>query len=131
LDRTNELHNRSDSLEEVLDVAFGPGPASTCPEPASPCWGVGKPEVPGYKVEEMLGRGSYGVVWSAREENTGIVVAIKFFAHGTGQEWQLLQAEVKQLAMLQADPGIVQLRDVEPHGSPPYYIMAYAEKGCL
>ncbi len=92
---------------------------------------LGKPKVTGYKILDLLGRGTYGEVWKAQEESTGIEVAIKFFAHGTGQQWQLLQAEVKQLALLQADPGIVQLKDVEPSASPPYYVMALAEKGCL
>ncbi len=89
------------------------------------------PPVPGYEIRELLGRGTYGVVYHAVERDTGIDVAIKFFAHGTGLQWQLLQAEVKQLAMLQSDPGIVQLKDVEPDGRPPYYVMAYADRGCL
>src|SRR5262249_23530065 len=40
-------------------------------------------------------------------------------------------AEVKQLALLHADPGIVQLLDVELDAAPPYYVMAYAEGGSL
>jgi hypothetical protein len=78
-----------------------------------------------------LGEGTYGQVWLAREERTNIRVAIKFFSHGTSLQWQLVQAEVKQLALLHADPGIVQLLDVELDASPPYYIMAYAEQGSL
>ncbi len=89
------------------------------------------PIVPGYEILKKLGQGTYGVVWHAREEGTGIEVAIKFFAHGTGDQWQTLQAEVKQLAMLHADPGIVHLIDVEPEATPPYFIMDYAEHGSL
>jgi hypothetical protein len=87
--------------------------------------------VPGYRLAEPLGAGTYGEVWLAEEERTGIRVAIKFLAHGTGLEWQLVQAEVKQLALLHADPGIVQLLDVELEACPPYYVMAYAERGSL
>lgn len=90
-----------------------------------------QPAVPGYVMLKKLGQGTYGVVWHAREESTGIEVAIKFFAHGTGDQWQTLQAEVKQLAMLHADPGIVQLIDVEPDAVPPYFVMDYAEQGSL
>lgn len=87
--------------------------------------------VPGYKLIEKLGEGTFGVVFRAREEKTGIEVAIKFFAHGTDSQWLLLQAEVKQLANLQADPGIVQLKDVIIDAAPPFYVMALAERGCL
>ena len=89
------------------------------------------PRVPGYRLLQPLGAGTYGQVWLAEEERTGIRVAIKFLAHGTGLEWQLIQAEVKQLALLHADPGIVQLLDVELEATPPYYVMAFAEQGSL
>ncbi len=90
-----------------------------------------RPEAPGYVIGQLLGTGTYGEVWEALEEGTGIRVAIKFFAHGTGQQWQMLQAEVKQLAQLDGVRGIVQLKDVCPEARPPYYVMAYAEKGSL
>src|SRR5262245_61177859 len=91
----------------------------------------GKPVVPGYEVKEKLGQGSYGEVWRAFERRTGIEVAIKFLIHGGGLQWQLLQAEVKQLALLHSDPGIVQLLDVEPDAKPPYYVMEYVRQGSL
>src|SRR6266545_4235818 len=50
-----------------------------------------RPEAPGYKIGRLLGTGTYGEVWQAQEEGTDIRVAIKFFAHGTGQQWQMLQ----------------------------------------
>jgi Protein kinase domain len=87
--------------------------------------------VPGYELLERLGAGTYGEVWLAQDERTGICVAIKFLSHDTDLEWQLIQAEVKQLALLHADPGIVQLLGVELERRPPYYIMAYAEQGSL
>src|SRR5262249_56718841 len=91
----------------------------------------GRPEVPGYEILRPLGAGTYGEVWLAREERTGIPVAIKFFAHGTGQQWQVLQEEVKPLASPPEVRGIIPLHDVHPEASPPYYVMAYAERGSL
>jgi hypothetical protein len=92
---------------------------------------LGPARVHGYDLLECLGAGTYGEVWLGQEERTGIRVAIKFLNHDTGVEWQLIQAEVKQLALLHTDPGIVQLLDVELDSRPPYYIMAYAEQGSL
>src|SRR5262249_23233527 len=92
---------------------------------------LGTPSAAGYQMLEPLGAGTYGEVWLAREERTGIRVAIKFFAHGAGEQWHLLQAEVQQLAHLHGDPGVVQLLDVAANATPPYYVMAYAEQGSL
>jgi hypothetical protein len=85
----------------------------------------------GYKLIRELGEGTYGLVWLAEEASTGVRVAIKFFAHGTGQKWQLLQDEVKQLAALDAAAGIVHLKDAVGSADPPYYVMSYAEGGSL
>jgi hypothetical protein len=85
----------------------------------------------GYNMVRPLGEGTYGTVWLAVEEITGIHVAIKFFAHGTGQQWQMLQDEVRQLAVLDDANGIVHLKDVVADADPPYYVMSYAEGGSL
>jgi hypothetical protein len=117
--------------------APGEGPASAVDPPtvadrnSDTIKRAGPARVPGYELLERLGAGTYGEVWLAQDERTGICVAIKFLSHSTDLEWQLIQAEVKQLALLHADPGIVQLLDVELDRRPPYYIMAYAEQGSL
>jgi eukaryotic-like serine/threonine-protein kinase len=85
----------------------------------------------GFQMVRPLGEGTYGTVWLAVEENTGVHVAIKFFAHGTGQQWQMLQDEVRQLAVLDDANGIVHLKDVVGDADPPYYVMSYAEGGSL
>jgi hypothetical protein len=89
------------------------------------------PNVPGYSPVEKLGHGTYGEVWLYEEVRTHIRVAVKFFRHGRSERWQQMQAEVRQLALLNADPGIMQLEDVEPLADPPYYIMRFAEGGSL
>ena len=89
------------------------------------------PHVPGYELERLLGAGTYGEVWLARDVRTGVRVAIKFFSCTVGNRWEFLQAEIQQLALLHADPGIVRLIDVNAAASPPYYVMDYAEGGSL
>ncbi|AGA29072.1 serine/threonine protein kinase [Singulisphaera acidiphila] len=91
----------------------------------------GVPRIPHFEVVRFLGSGTFGEVWLARDKRTGIQVAIKFFVHGSGGQWGLLQAEVQQLAELHSDPGIVQLIDVEPNAVPPYYVMAFVQNGSL
>ena len=85
----------------------------------------------GFKMIRPLGEGTYGTVWLAVEERTGVQVAIKFFAHGAGQQWQMLQDEVRQLAVLDDANGIVHLKDVVADADPPYYVMSYADGGSL
>jgi serine/threonine protein kinase len=111
--------------EEKTETQETAVPGSSAIEPSRPL------HVPGYRLLARLGEGTYGEVWLAQEEATGIRVAVKFFAHGTNLQWKLLQAEVQQLAQLAGDPGIVQLRMVAADASPPYYIMDLAEQGSL
>lgn len=91
----------------------------------------GRPHISGYLVLSPLGAGTYGEVWHALEEGTGIPVAIKFFTHGADRQWELLQAEVQQLARLDGVRGIAHLKAVALDASPPYYVMVYAEQGSL
>ncbi|MFM7931977.1 MAG: hypothetical protein ACKO9Q_30055, partial [Pirellula sp.] len=41
-------------------------------------------QVPGYRMERLLGQGAYGQVWIATNLNTGRTVAIKFYLHRAG-----------------------------------------------
>lgn len=91
----------------------------------------GKPVAPGFHIVHLLGEGTFGNVWLARDEQSGMMVAIKFFARQTGQQWQMLQDEVKQLVTLDGIHGIVQLKDVAADADPPYFVMSYAPNGSL
>src|SRR5687768_5466197 len=80
--------------------------------------GAGPPLAAGYRIVRKLGEGTYGTVWLA-EDRAGVRVAVKFFAHGTGGQWQMLQDEVQSLARLDTTFGIVHLKEVEPDADPP------------
>lgn len=89
------------------------------------------PAVPGFQILGLLGVGSYGRVYQAREIATGKKVAIKFFTHGPGTRWQTLLEEVRQHAQLDAVQGIIDLKRVDASADPPYYVMAFADRGSL
>jgi serine/threonine protein kinase len=118
------------------DGSIGSSPAGQ-PTEIMPDGAPGRPvaavpaTVPGYRLLHRLGAGSFGEVWRAEEEGTGIAVAIKFFARGDRQHVRLLLAEVRQLASLDSVRGIVQLKDVNADAVPPYFVMAYADGGSL
>ena len=88
-------------------------------------------EIEGYSVLRRLGTGSYGTVWLAREDNTGRMVAIKYYPHRRGLNWSLLNREVEKLATLYSSRNIVRLLDVGWNAEPPYYVMEYVENGSL
>lgn len=87
--------------------------------------------VPGYRLLRSLGRGAFGTVWLGEQENTGKLVAIKFYSHAPGLDFKFLQREVEKLAALYTSREIVQLIEVGWHASPPYYVMEYLERGSL
>jgi serine/threonine protein kinase len=88
-------------------------------------------QVPGYKLQRFVGRGTYGEVWSATDLKTGRRVAIKFYLRGNRADVQLLAQEVEKLVVLSADRYVVQLLDVGWDADPPFYVMEYIEHGSL
>ena len=87
--------------------------------------------VPGYSLENFLGQGAYGEVWSATNLKTGKKVAVKFYSQQTADDVQMLAQEVEKLIALSTDRYVVQLLDVGWSSTPPYYVMDYLEHGSL
>lgn len=88
-------------------------------------------QVPGYRMDRLLGQGAFGQVWIATDLNTGRTVAIKFYLHRSGVNWSLLSREVKNLVSMAGNRAIVQVLEVGWDAEPPYYVMEYLENGSL
>lgn len=88
-------------------------------------------EVPGYRIERLLGQGSFGQVWLGRDLNTGRQVAVKFYLHRGGVNWSLLSREVKHLVNMSTGRHIVQVLGVGWEAEPPYYVMEFLENGSI
>src|SRR3954469_10748468 len=94
---------------------------------------AGLPQVPGYEVEAVLGRGGMGVVFRARHLRLGRIVALKMAlagAYAGPQERERFQREAEAVAGLR-HPNVVQIYDVGDAEGQPYFTMEFVEGGSL
>jgi hypothetical protein len=91
------------------------------------------PNLPGYEVLGVLGRGGMGVVYRARQIAAKRVVALKMLsarAHADRQEVARFQTEAEAVARLN-HPNIVQIFDVGWNAGRPFFSLEYVEGGTL
>jgi tetratricopeptide (TPR) repeat protein/tRNA A-37 threonylcarbamoyl transferase component Bud32 len=122
------------AVEAELDALF----PTLAPDPnggLSALWheGAELPQIPGYEVEALLGRGGMGVVYKARHRRLNRPVALKMLlagAYAGPHERARFQREAEAVAGLR-HPNIVQVYDVGEHESWPYFTMELLEGGSL
>jgi serine/threonine-protein kinase len=115
-------------IRDDLDALF---PPST--EPAAPPPGMALPEVPGYEVEAVLGRGGMGIVFKARHQKLNRLVALKMMltgAYASPEELARFRREAEAVAALR-HPHIVQVHDAGEVAGRSYFTMEYVEGGNL
>ena len=91
------------------------------------------PEIPGYEVQAVLGRGGMGVVYKARHLKLNRAVAIKMLLSGeyaSHSELSRFLRESEAMAALR-HPNIAQVYDVAEFEGRPYFSMEYVEGGSL
>ena len=130
LERWRRLH----ACDAQLDALFPP-PRSRSPagNPGSVEHGRDLPEIPGYEVQELLGRGGMGVVFRARHVRLNRIIALKMSlagAYATPHERERFQREAVAVAGLR-HPNVVQIHDVGDWDGRPYFTMEYMEGGSL
>lgn len=91
------------------------------------------PEVPGYEVLGLLGRGGMGVVYRARHLRLHRIVALKMVLTGSEagpKDLARFRAEAAALARLQ-HPNIVQIYEVGEAAGRPYFALEFVAGGSL
>jgi serine/threonine-protein kinase len=91
------------------------------------------PEVPGYRMEALLGRGGMGVVYRAWHLRLNRAVALKMLLAGPcarPEELERFLREAEAVAALR-HPNIVQVYDVGDVDGRPYFTMEFIEGGNL
>jgi formylglycine-generating enzyme required for sulfatase activity len=91
------------------------------------------PEVPGYEILGILGRGGMGVVYRARQLGANRIVALKMIRaveHATPQERLRFQIETEAVARLQ-HLHIVQLHEVGEVRGQPFFSLELCDGGTL
>lgn len=87
-------------------------------------------QLAGYQMQSLIGSGSFGSVYAAIQERTGLHVAVKFLRREV-VNWRYFQRELQQLSRLAEHPGVVTLLDADLEHDPPYYVMPLLKAGSL
>ncbi|QEL16752.1 serine/threonine-protein kinase [Limnoglobus roseus] len=98
-----------------------------------PPFGDELPDVPGYEVVEVLGRGGMGVVYKARDRRLRRPVALKMFDPGrtpSPREVLRFRAEAAAIARLR-HPNVVQIYEIGDHRGLPFLALELADRGTL
>lgn len=89
------------------------------------------PELPGYRLDKLLGRGSFGEVWAGLQSRTGLRVAVKILTRREGLDWLYFKHEVGRLREVSEHPHVVSLIDADLNYDPPHFVMPLLSRGSL
>jgi tetratricopeptide (TPR) repeat protein len=119
-------------VQSELDALFPPSSEEGTSPPAIPPPDT-LPDVPGYKVEGVLGHGGMGVVYRAFHLRLHRPVALKALLAGSyalSKERERFEREAEAVAALR-HPNIVQIYDIGDVNGQPYFTMELVEGGSL
>src|SRR5262249_51405225 len=124
-----ERWQRMRHVQADLDALF-PSPDEPAPRTLD---GQLLPQIPGYEMEAVLGRGGMGIAFGARHLRLNRTVALKMLLAGAGAttpERERFLCEAEAEAGLH-HPHIVQVHDVGEHDGRPFFTMEFVEGGSL
>ena len=135
LPRVRERLRQLRRVEAQVDALFPPAspPGSVVSRSASRYPVAEPPQLPGYEVQGVLGRGGMGVVYRAWDCRLNRPVALKMLlagAHARLEELERFRRGAEAEAGLR-HPNIVQVYDVGNLNGQPYFTMEFVEGGSL
>lgn len=93
--------------------------------------GPSVPQVPGYVILSVLGKGGMGVVYMGRQQSLNRLVAMKMMLNQSDPAGlERFRLEVDTIAQLR-HPNIVHIYEVGEYQGKPFYVMEYVEGGTL
>ena len=98
--------------------------------PARPGASAAFPEIPGYEFLEVIGQGSMGIVYKARQTKLDRLVALKMILWPQLDELARFRTEAEAVARLE-HPNIVRIHEVAEHAGRPYLVLEWAAGGNL
>lgn len=120
-------------LQEDLDALFPASSGQGTSRRARQVPNDSLPEIPGYRVEGVLGNGGMGVVYRAWHERLHRSVALKMLltgSHSLSTERDRFEREAEAVAALH-HPNIVQIYDLGDVNGQPFFTMEYVDGGSL
>jgi predicted ATPase len=120
-------------LQGDLDALFPPADILTTKRdalsPQPPDDATAPPQIPGYEVEALLGRGGMGVVYQARHLRLNRPVALKILPRGFAQDPKRLERFRREARAASAlnHPHICTIYDIDEYEGQPYLVMELIE----
>ncbi|MBM3988458.1 MAG: FHA domain-containing protein [Planctomycetes bacterium] len=124
------------ALAPMAETVALPSVTLPTPEPSMDLAARGQarlPQVKGYRVESLLGRGGMGEVYLAVQESLGRPVALKVLAARLAADAEFVrkfQSEARAAAALN-HPNVVTVHDVWEEGGRHFLAMEFMDKGTL